>query len=151
MATPPPKAKVVVLGAGWWTQGWHLPHLHRHPDAEIIAVVDPCAAPRSAISTLVSLDEVGAKYRCQVFASFDACLDAGIEFDGVIVCTSHASHAELGAKALQRGTHVLMEKPMTTDVTEARALRDAARAAPATFFAVNNTASWRKQAVAARR
>ena len=151
MATPPPKAKVVVLGAGWWTQGWHLPHLHRHPDAEIIAVVDPCAAPRSAISTLVSLDEVGAKYRCQVFASFDACLDAGIEFDGVIVCTSHASHAELGAKALQRGAHVLMEKPMTTDVTEARALRDAARAAPATFFAVNNTASWRKQAVAARR
>ena len=27
---PPPKARVVVLGAGWWTQGWHLPHLHRH-------------------------------------------------------------------------------------------------------------------------
>ena len=21
--------------AGWWAQGWHLPHLHRHPGAEI--------------------------------------------------------------------------------------------------------------------
>ena len=84
MATPPPKAKVVVLGAGWWTQGWHLPHLHRHPDAEIIAVVDPCAAPRSAISTLVSLDEAGAKYRCQVFASFDACLEAHLD-----ACADH--------------------------------------------------------------
>ena len=73
MATPP-KARVVVLGAGWWTQGWHLPHLHRHPDAEIVAVVDPCATPRSAISTLVPLKELGEKYGCATFETFDACL-----------------------------------------------------------------------------
>ena len=61
-----PKARVVVLGAGWWTQGWHLPHLHRHPDAEIIAVIDPCATPRSAISTLVplALPASGASAAC---------------------------------------------------------------------------------------
>ena len=101
-----PKAKVVVLGAGWWTQGWHLPHLHRHPDAEIVAVVDPCATPRSAISTLVPLKELGTKYGCATFESFDACLASGLAFDGVIVCTSHASHSQLGAQALQHGKHV---------------------------------------------
>ena len=109
-----PKARVVVLGAGWWTQGWHLPHLHRHPDAEIVAVVDPCPNPRSAISTLIPLKELGVKYNCATFESFDACLDSGLEFDGVIVCTSHASHSKLGAQALAKGKHVLMEKPMTT-------------------------------------
>ena len=40
---------------------------------------------------------------------------------------------------------MLMEKPMTTDVAEAAALRDASQASPC-FFAVNNTASWRAQA-----
>ena len=93
-----PKARVVVLGAGWWTQGWHLPHLQRHADAEVVAVVDPCANPRSAISTLIPLKELGAKYGCATFESFDACLDSGLEFDGVIVCTSHASHSQLGAR-----------------------------------------------------
>ena len=112
-----PKARVVVLGAGWWTQGWHLPHLRRHADAEIVAVVDPCPNPRSAISTLISLKELGAKYGCATFESFDACLDSGLEFDGVIVCTSHASHSKLGAQALAQGKHVLMEKPMTTDAS----------------------------------
>ena len=120
-----PKARVVVLGAGWWTQGWHLPHLHRHPDAEIIAVVDPCPNPRSAISTLQPLEELGVKYNCATFESFDACLASGLEFDGVIVCTSHASHSKLGAQALQHGKHVLMEKPMTTDVREVRSRRPA--------------------------
>ena len=144
MATPP-KARVVVLGAGWWTQGWHLPHLHRHPDAEVVAVVDPNANPRSAISTLQPLKELGTKYGCATFESFDACLASRLAFDGVIVCTSHASHSKLGAQALARGKHVLMEKPMTTDVAEAVALRDASQASPC-FFAVNNTASWRAQA-----
>ena len=42
-----------------------------------------------------------------------------------------------------------MEKPMTTDVSEARQLAAAAAAKPHLFFAVNNTASWRAQAHAA--
>ena len=139
-----PKARVVVLGAGWWTQGWHLPHLHRHPDAEIVAVVDPCATPRSAISTLVPLKELGTKYGCATFESFDACLASGLAFDGVIVCTSHASHSQLGAQALAKGKHVLMEKPMTTDPTEARLLHALVQQT-GKIFMVNNTANWREQ------
>ena len=116
-----------------------------------MAVVDPCANPRSAISTLQPLKELGEKYGCATYDSFDACLDSGLEFDGVIVCTSHASHSQLGAQALEHGKHVLMEKPMTTDVSEAISLRSASQKSPSLFFAVNNTASWRTQAVTARR
>ena len=67
-------AQVAVVGAGWWSQGWHLPHLSRNPRAElrfscyssaiailyyspqhcwllgssISAIVEPCDTPRSA-------------------------------------------------------------------------------------------------------
>ena len=175
-AASPEPARVVVLGAGWWTQGWHCPHLSRHPHAIIAAVVDTSPTPRSAISELESLEALGARYGCPTFSSFDAVLEASVArrrrgtrrrpdryppsrrrgdtrrsqvFDGVIVCTSHASHAALGQRALAAGKHVLMEKPMTTDVAEARALAAAAAARPELFFAVNNTASWRPQAHAA--
>ena len=78
--------------------------------------------------------------------------------DGVIVCTAHACHARMGALFLAAGKHVLMEKPMTVDVAEARALAAQATAAseaaggerPQTFM-VNNTANFREQCFEARR
>ena len=32
-------ARIAVSGAGWWGQNWHLPHLSRHTDAAIAAIV----------------------------------------------------------------------------------------------------------------
>jgi hypothetical protein len=32
-------ANVVLIGAGWWGQGWHLPHLQRNERVNIIAIV----------------------------------------------------------------------------------------------------------------
>ncbi len=32
-------ANVVLVGAGWWGQGWHLPHLQRNERVNIIAIV----------------------------------------------------------------------------------------------------------------
>ena len=46
----------------------------------------------------------------------------------------------MGAKFLAAGKHVLMEKPMTVDVAEARVLAaQATAAAPELAFMVNNT------------
>ena len=33
------KASIVLVGAGWWSQGWHLPHLHRNEEVTISAIV----------------------------------------------------------------------------------------------------------------
>lgn len=33
------KASIVLIGAGWWAQGWHLPHLHRNEEVTISAIV----------------------------------------------------------------------------------------------------------------
>ena len=65
-------------------------------------------------------DELGSKYGCPTFQSTEELLASGIELDGVLVASNHASHAEIGIKAAEAGLHILMEKPMTTDVAEAR-------------------------------
>jgi len=74
------------------------------------------------------------------------------EIDGVIICTAHACHADMGSKFLAAGKHVLMEKPMTVDVAEAHDLAAKATAAsPELVFMVNNTANYREQFFEARK
>eukprot|EP00933_Yihiella_yeosuensis_P058784 TRINITY_DN5949_c2_g1_i1.p1 TRINITY_DN5949_c2_g1~~TRINITY_DN5949_c2_g1_i1.p1 ORF type:complete len:371 (+),score=73.18 TRINITY_DN5949_c2_g1_i1:41-1153(+) len=142
------KAQIAVIGGGWWSQGWHLPHLHRNPKSDITAIVEPNPAPRSTLNpdmkTTKELEEI---YSVPVFATIDEFLesDAAKKTEGVIICTSHASHAEIGLKCMKAGLHILMEKPMTTDVKEAIDLAKAA-AQNNKIFMVNNTANFRENA-----
>lgn len=46
------------------------------------------------------------------FASADALFDAGI-LDAVLIATPHYDHTTLGIKALEKGLHVLVEKPIS--------------------------------------
>jgi predicted dehydrogenase len=48
------------------------------------------------------------------------------EIDAVTICTPSGTHADLGIAALEAGKHVVVEKPMDADLTQARRLRDAA-------------------------
>jgi len=49
------------------------------------------------------------------------------QLDGVIVATPDHTHAVIAARAMKRGKHVYVEKPMAHDVGEARTLRQIAR------------------------
>ena len=68
------RARIAVLGAGWWSQGWHLPHLSRNPEVKIAAIIEPNPNPRSAINELESTAALGEKYGAPTFSSLDACL-----------------------------------------------------------------------------
>ena len=140
-------ARIAVSGAGWWGQGWHLPHLSRHPDAIIAAIVEPNPSPVSsnAAQVLESTAQLSSRYSAPVYGSVGELLASTTELDGLLVGSPHASHFADGMLAIEAGVHVLMEKPMTTSVDEARALAAAARAHidAGRFFAVNNTANWR--------
>lgn len=143
-------ARIAVVGAGSWSQGWHLPHLKRNPSAQITAIVDPAASTWSKYVETKPTKELGELYDVPVFTDFERFLGSNVAAvtDGVIIASSHSSHAELGLKAIKAGLHVLMEKPMTTDVQEAQELVDAS-ASSATVFMVNNSANFRKQAMQA--
>ena len=147
------KAKILVAGAGWWSQGWHLPLLHRLSDRVIIAgIIEPTFQPRSTlVKVMLNTDELQQKYNTKVYATIDEFLalsphSIAAEVDGIIICTPHSTHAEIGVKAIEQGWHVLCEKPMTTDVVDARTLAEAAiKSQTHKIFAINNSANWRSQ------
>jgi len=148
------KARVAVLGCGGWTQGWHLPNLGRRADAEIVAVVDPSEHPGGGgcvPSLCKPMPEVAALYGARWFTSLEAVLAAKEELrlDGLLCAAPHAAHHAIGTAVLEAGLHLLMEKPITADVDEARALFDLAQSRPAQAFLVNNTANWQPGSVAA--
>jgi UDP-N-acetylglucosamine 3-dehydrogenase len=153
---PTPKVNVAVIGCGGWTQGWHLPNLGNRNDCQVVAIVDPMHKPglkgcMSHTDLLKDMDEVSVKMGAKYFRTLDEMLASKSlpKIDGVLCAAPHSSHCAIGLQALEAGLHVLMEKPMTTDVKEARQLLDKCRAKPQQGFFVNNTANWQPGALAA--
>ncbi|MFO7171189.1 MAG: Gfo/Idh/MocA family oxidoreductase, partial [Chloroflexota bacterium] len=76
-----------------------------------------------------SATSVGAAARTfdipRVYTDYQEMLEKE-ELDAVVVCTPNKFHAPASIAALERGLHVLCEKPMATDPAEARAMIDAA-------------------------
>ncbi len=58
------------------------------------------------------------------------------DLDAVVICTPDGSHARYIVTALDRGLHVLVEKPLTDSIEGLRAIRVAAAAATAQTVAV---------------
>ncbi|HEX2162497.1 MAG TPA: Gfo/Idh/MocA family oxidoreductase, partial [Thermoanaerobaculia bacterium] len=89
------------------------------PEAELVGVFDPGpeAARRAA-------DDHGAR----VFA---AAAELAGEIEAAIVAVPTVAHAEVAGPLLERGVHVLVEKPMASTLAEADALVAAASAAGA--------------------
>src|SRR5262249_8078649 len=91
--------------------------------ARITAVADVRARAAEAIADTV---------RGTAFPSHRALLDEA-EVDAVLVCTPPSTHSEIVLQAIERGRHVMCEKPLAIDVTSARAMVDAAEAAGVVF------------------
>lgn len=148
-------ARIAVVGCGGWTQGWHLPNLAHRDDAEIAALVEPADEPGMGgclSGRLESMAALEAKYAAPRYRSLTALLaERRSELDGVLVAAPHTLHCELGKAVLDAGLHLLIEKPLTTDVAEARTLVDASFAAPQLALLLNNTANWQPGFVEARR
>lgn len=118
------KANIAVIGAGWWSQGWHLPHLHRNPGAHLAAIVDSSSHPKSNLNpNLQPLSALSDKYGAAAFSSVGDLLRdplVGPTLDGVIVATPHATHYAVGEEILKESQkrqvtgkspiHILMEK-----------------------------------------
>lgn len=115
--------RVAVIGCGF--QGrLHVECLTSLPGVEVAAVAD--TDPKR-------LDDVAGAFGVKGrFADYRALLDAG-PYDLVTVCTMPVHHAAMTIAALERGAHVLCEKPLALDATEGAAMVDAARRAGRTL------------------
>ncbi len=106
-----------LIGAGRWSRAY-LKTVAALPDAAIVRVARRQAQPLDAPFQDI---EVTTDWRRVAEAS---------DLDGVILATPPSFHAEPALAAIRAGRAVLIEKPMTLSVDEARALVAAVRARP---------------------
>lgn len=94
--------RLAVIGAGWITQTAHLPLLTQREDAEVVAVCD---------TNLEQAQRVAEKFAVPVAsADISELFDMGI--DGVVVATPTSTHVTVVKACLDRGLHVMCEKPL---------------------------------------
>ena len=111
------KVHIGVIGAGWWATYAHIPAVKLHKDAVLFAVQSREKAKAERIAR-----DFGAKHACTSLKE----LLSFKELDGVIVSSTPNVHFAHAKAALERGLHVLIEKPMTIAAAEARELVDLA-------------------------
>ena len=106
--------RTAVIGVGYLGR-FHAQKYAQLPDAQLVAVVDANAD---------AARRVGAELDVEACSDALQVLD---RVDAVSIAVPTPLHFEIGRAALERGVHVLMEKPIATTVAEARALVDLAR------------------------
>jgi predicted dehydrogenase len=108
-----------ILGAGWWATFAHIPALENHPGVELVAVQSLDRIKAEAIARDFGIPHA--------YTTAEELLDVpGLE--AVIVSSTPNMHYVQAKAALDRGLHVLIEKPMTFTAAEARELVEIAAA-----------------------
>ncbi len=111
-----PRFRVGMVGAGNICE-FHIHAVRAIPGVELIGVTDLDPAKRAATE---------AKLGVASFASLDDLVAAGANV--IHVCTPPSSHAKVAIAALERGCHVLIEKPVAEDVEDAKKIAAVAKA-----------------------
>src|SRR5260370_41536928 len=96
------RARIGVIGTGWWATYAHLPSLTSYERAEVVAIADPSPERLAAAGEHFG---VAAQY-----ADYRAMLDRG-DLDGVVVATPHATPPTVATDVLPRGIPILLQKP----------------------------------------
>lgn len=109
MNDPGAPLRVAVIGAGWWAVENHLPVLASRPDVEVRAVCRKGAAEVEAVA-----ERFGAPV-----ATEDHELLPWDELDAAVVSSPHGLHHEHATAALDRGLHVMCEKPLAITASDA--------------------------------
>ncbi|MEH2169628.1 MAG: Gfo/Idh/MocA family oxidoreductase [Nostoc sp.] len=109
------KINIAVIGVGRW--GVHLlRNFLAHPQANVVAVVDPHPERLAAVKQQFNIDEnVLLTTRWEDLKKVPG-------LTGVAIATPATTHYALIKDALQQGYHVLAEKPLTLDPAECREL-----------------------------
>ncbi|MEM7107521.1 MAG: Gfo/Idh/MocA family oxidoreductase [Bacteroidota bacterium] len=156
-ASPPPPVgsmegdpiKIGIIGFGG--RGEHLCRAAGHATGDWLENAQPGAIKafkeqenlNTKITAVCDLFTVRAKKAITLaegvkrFDSYQKLLEKG-DVDAVIIATADHWHAPISIAALDAGKHVYVEKPMTHNLAETYALRDAVKRNNRTVFAVGH-------------
>ncbi|MBK1875513.1 Gfo/Idh/MocA family protein [Pelagicoccus mobilis] len=112
------KVKVGVVGCGVVATAYYLPHMLKMPEVEIVAVCDIFEDRIKACQRLYGARETYTDY-------YDMVAKADIE--AVLILTGPGTHAPFTIAAAEAGKHILLQKPMATNMEDAIAIKKAVR------------------------
>ena len=101
-----------LAGCGWVARDYVAPALRDAASASLVALCDP---DENALGRIAAATPDAAQ-----FADLDAML--ATEVDAVYVATPNHLHRAIVERAARAGKHVLCEKPMATNLSDARAM-----------------------------
>ena len=111
-----PILKAGVAGAGGMGRN-HARVLAEVQGVDLTTILDPDAVTGQGVADL---------YGANAVTTAEAFVEAGL--DCAVVATPNRFHADLGVALLEKGVHVLVEKPIAPTVEDAQRMIDAARA-----------------------
>ncbi len=106
------KIGIAVLGAGRWGVNL-IRNFLEHPNSQVLAVVDPNRDSLAAVQKQFNLDA------SVILATDWSQVQALPGLEAVAIATPASTHYTLAAAALKQGYHVLAEKPLALNLTEA--------------------------------
>jgi predicted dehydrogenase len=135
--------RLIQIGLGGWGRNWVEEVTRATPGVEPVAWVDVDPATRRRAAVDLGLP------RNRVFGSLEAALER-VAADAALLVVPLAAHAPVTSAALEAGLHVLVEKPFTETLEEARALEAQARRRQRVLM-VNQNYRWFPAPALARR
>jgi predicted dehydrogenase len=104
------KVKIGFIGTGWWSNTMHMPALATCDAADVVAVCGRNPERLTAFAQKWGIPQTFTDYREMLASDL---------FEAVFVVTSNDSHYPIAMAALDRGYHVLCEKPLALDYQQA--------------------------------
>ena len=110
---------VGMVGTSWWADAMHLPALASHPNAKTTAI---CGRSRQNAEKIARTWGIP-----QIYSDYRAMIDRA-DLDAIVIATPNDSHYPITMKALEKGLHVLCEKPIALTYPQAQEMAQLAEA-----------------------
>ncbi|CAF0852447.1 unnamed protein product [Adineta steineri] len=109
-----PKVRYGVVAAGWITQAAFIPGVGQTSNSTITVIVSDDAEKR---------EKLGKEYNLKSYTydQFSQALEEG-HCDAFYIATPNNQHRKFAVPALEKGYHVLLEKPMEVSVEDCEAI-----------------------------
>ena len=108
-----------VIGTSWWADLGHLSNLASDERAQVVALCGHNPERAQAMATKYAIP--------QLFTDYRAMLAEG-DLDAVVIVTPDDEHFPMAMAALDAGLHVLCEKPLARNATQAGQMFERAEA-----------------------
>ncbi|MDR3710120.1 MAG: Gfo/Idh/MocA family oxidoreductase [Capsulimonadaceae bacterium] len=130
--------RIGIIGAGAFASRRHLPDVQRDERTVLAAA---CRRSPEELKTVADHFSIPGRY-----TDWIEMLDRE-PLDGVIIATPHDQHALQAIEAMNRGLHVLLEKPMAITVSDAERILETAKRTDRTLAVALNAPYWRHTAI----